>query len=60
MGLAAVMDAEPCGIFEVDARFITLATLSALVREGQLAPSVVHQAIRDLDINPDKIDPMTA
>ena len=46
--------------FEVDARFITLATLSALVREGQLAPSVVHQAIGDLDINPDKIDPMTA
>ena len=44
----------------MDARFITLATLSALVREGQLAPSVVHQAIRDLDINPDKIDPMTA
>ena len=46
--------------FEVDARFITLATLSALVREGQLAPSVVHQAIREFDINPDKIDPMTA
>jgi hypothetical protein len=30
------------------------------VREGQLDPSVVQQAIRDLDINPDKIDPMTA
>jgi pyruvate dehydrogenase E1 component len=46
--------------FEVDARFITLATLSALVREGQLDTSIVQQAIRDLDINPDKIDPMTA
>jgi pyruvate dehydrogenase E1 component len=46
--------------FEVDARFITLATLSALVRDGQLPPSEVQQAIREHDINPDKIDPTTA
>jgi pyruvate dehydrogenase E1 component len=46
--------------FEVDARFITLTTLSALAREGQLPTHVVQQAMRDLDINPEKIDPMTA
>jgi pyruvate dehydrogenase E1 component len=46
--------------FEVDARFITLATLRALAREGQLAASVVQQALRELDVNPDKINPMTA
>jgi pyruvate dehydrogenase E1 component len=44
----------------VDARFITLTTLSALAREGQLPTHVVQQAMRDLDINPEKIDPMMA
>ena len=42
--------------FEVDARFITLATLYALQQEGQLEASVVTKAIKDLDINPDKLD----
>ena len=46
--------------FEVDARFITLATLSALAREGQLATRVVQQAMRELAIPPEKIDPMMA
>jgi pyruvate dehydrogenase E1 component len=46
--------------FEVDARFITLATLSALAREGQLATQVVQQAMRELAIPPEKIDPMMA
>ena len=50
--------AELRNFFEVDARFITLATLRALAREGAVAPSVVAQAIRDLEIDPDKHAPM--
>jgi pyruvate dehydrogenase E1 component len=46
--------------FEVDARHITFATLSALLREGCLDAAVVQQAMRELDINPEKINPMTA
>ena len=46
--------------FEVDARFITLATLRALSRDGAVAPEVVAQAMTDLDIDPDKAAPMTA
>lgn len=44
--------------FEVDSRFITLATLAALVREGKIRPKVVERAMKDLDINPDKANPM--
>jgi pyruvate dehydrogenase E1 component len=43
--------------FEVDARFITLATLHALMLEKQVAPDVVQQAIKDLEIDTDKVDP---
>jgi pyruvate dehydrogenase E1 component len=46
--------------FEVDARHIALATLSALVRSGDLEPSVVEQAIADLDIDPEKPNPAIA
>lgn len=42
--------------FEVDARFVTVATLYALAQEGQLEASVVSQAIEDLNIDPDKLD----
>jgi pyruvate dehydrogenase E1 component len=45
--------------FEVDARFITLATLHELQREGRIQASVVQQAIRDLDIDVEKADPLT-
>lgn len=45
--------------FEVDHRFVTLATLSALAREGELDKQVVLQAMADLNINPEKIDPMS-
>jgi pyruvate dehydrogenase E1 component len=45
-------------LFEVDARFITLATLAALAREHQLEASVVTRALRELEINPDKAHPM--
>jgi pyruvate dehydrogenase E1 component len=44
--------------FEVDARFITLATLSELLREGKIEASVVEKAIKDLNINPEKLNPL--
>jgi pyruvate dehydrogenase E1 component len=43
--------------FEVDARFVTLATLSALLAEGQIEAGVVRRAIAELDIDPEKVDP---
>ena len=46
--------------FEVDARHVAAAALSALGRDGQVEPATVAKAFKDLDINPDKIDPATA
>jgi pyruvate dehydrogenase E1 component len=43
--------------FEVDARFITVATLAELAQEGQIDRAVVAQAIKDFGINPDKAEP---
>ena len=43
--------------FEVDARFVAVATLSELLKEGQIDAKVVQQAIADLGINPDKPNP---
>jgi pyruvate dehydrogenase E1 component len=43
--------------FEVDARFIALGTLNALMRDKQIDPEVVQRAIKDLEINPEKPDP---
>jgi pyruvate dehydrogenase E1 component len=43
--------------FEVDARFIVLGTLNALLAEKQVQPELVQQAIRDLEIDPEKADP---
>ena len=43
--------------FEVDSRFVTLATLAELAQDGQLDRKVVAQAIKDLDINPEKLNP---
>ena len=44
--------------FEVDARFIVLATLSALMRRGEVTPEVVKGAIKALDIHANKRNPM--
>jgi pyruvate dehydrogenase E1 component len=46
--------------FEVDWRFITLATLAELFREKQIEGGVLRQALRDLEIDPEKINPMMA
>jgi pyruvate dehydrogenase E1 component len=43
--------------FEVDAKHIVLATLSALVRDKQLDRKVLKAAIKDLGINPEKANP---
>jgi pyruvate dehydrogenase E1 component len=43
--------------FEVDARFIALGTLNALMRDKQVPPELVEQAIKDLEIDPEKADP---
>jgi len=44
--------------FEVDAKFITLATLHELATDGKLDKSVLDKAIKDLGINPEKPNPV--
>ena len=44
--------------FEVDSRFIALATLHELYTDGQLEKSVLDKAITELAINPDKPNPV--
>jgi pyruvate dehydrogenase E1 component len=43
--------------FEVDARYIALAALRALAREGLVKKSVLKDAVQDFGINPDKPNP---
>ena len=43
--------------FEVDYRYVIVATLAALARDGTLDPSVVDQAIKAHNINRDKPNP---
>ena len=45
--------------FEVDAKFIVLASLNALVSEGTLDKVHVVDAMKRYNINPDKLDPIT-
>jgi pyruvate dehydrogenase E1 component len=46
--------------FEVDSRFIVLATLYELFHEGKLESAVVDKAIVDLAINVAKPNPVTS
>ena len=46
--------------FEVDARYISLAALSALARKGEIGFEVVKKALKDLDIDPSKQNPFYA
>ena len=46
--------------FEVDAKHIVVATLNALAQEGKVPVTVVQKAIKDLGINPDKVNPANA
>ncbi len=43
--------------FEVDYRYVIVATLAALARDGKVAASVVDQAIKAHNINPEKVNP---
>jgi pyruvate dehydrogenase E1 component len=43
--------------FEVDARFVALAALTELAQDGQIDRKVVAQAIKDLEIDPEKPNP---
>ena len=44
----------------MDAEFITLAALDQLMRRGEVAPERVQKAIKELDIDPEKVDPVRA
>jgi pyruvate dehydrogenase E1 component len=46
--------------FEVDAESIVIATLHRLSLAGKIKPAVVAQAIKDLGVDPEKIDPQHA
>jgi pyruvate dehydrogenase E1 component len=46
--------------FEVDAECITFATLSALAQDGKFDKRKLSKALKDLDIDPNKVDPATA
>ena len=46
--------------FEVDARHITLAALSALSQEKLIEPAAVSRAMADLDIDPEKPSPLSS
>ena len=46
--------------FEVDARFIALAALHELFLDGKIEVSVVQKAIKELEINSEKPNPLSA
>ncbi|HJZ62719.1 MAG TPA: pyruvate dehydrogenase (acetyl-transferring), homodimeric type [Candidatus Acidoferrum sp.] len=46
--------------FEVDAKFIALATLHELALDGKIEASVVDKTITELGINPEKWNPVTS
>jgi len=46
--------------FEVDHRWVIVATLAALARDGKIEASVVQQAMKTLDVNPEKANPATS
>jgi pyruvate dehydrogenase E1 component len=46
--------------FEVDAKHIVLATLGALAAEKKISFDVVKQAVGDLGIDPEKLNPATS
>jgi len=43
--------------FEVDCRYVVVAALAALARDGKISRSIVEQAIKTHGINPDKSNP---
>lgn len=54
-GRAALRD-----FFEVDSRFIAFNTLSALARDGKIEVDALRKAMKDLNINPEKPEPVVS
>ena len=48
---------HPSDFFEVDARFIVVATLRALASEGALDASVAQGALAEFAIDPERVNP---
>jgi pyruvate dehydrogenase E1 component len=46
--------------FEVDAESITVAALWRLAQRGEIKPAQVERAIKELDIDPEKLNPLRA
>ncbi len=46
--------------FEIDAESVAIAALYRLVKAGSVKPELITQAIKDLDYNADKANPMFA
>jgi pyruvate dehydrogenase E1 component len=46
--------------FEVDSRYIALAALSELAAEGRIDSAAVSKGIKELGIDPNKMNPLTA
>jgi pyruvate dehydrogenase E1 component len=46
--------------FEIDAECMAVAALDQLARRGQIKPERVAKAIKELGIDPDKVDPVRA
>ena len=44
--------------FEVDHRYVTLATLTSLAREGEIDADQLNGAMEELEIDPHKLNPM--
>ena len=44
--------------FEVDAKHVVLAILSSLYTEKKIKYNIIEKAIKDLEINPAKTNPM--
>ena len=44
--------------FEMDERHIVYATLGTLLKDGKIKADVVKKAAKDLNINPNKLNPM--
>lgn len=44
--------------FEVDERYIVIAALFGLMKEGKVKPDVIQKAIKESGINPAKLNPM--
>jgi len=52
--------AELPDFFEVDARYVVVGTLFALAKDGKIKMTQVEKAIKELGINPEKLNPMIA